>query len=148
LRFKINSNIIKITGFQHEDKSKEIQVDRSLVSAGLWFQGDHYWGKPKHAQDRVQCCTVDAWFNFPIKLPSFHWKYTPFQQISLFITSRKHIQFSLAFGTLFVFCEAEFHKIKNRETLSRSHNDFNTTNNNEQLRASPCPLSCTMYTGI
>jgi hypothetical protein len=33
----------------------------------------------------------------------------------------------------FAFWEADFHKIKGRETLSRSHNDLNTTVDNTGL---------------
>jgi hypothetical protein len=39
-------------------------------------------------------------------------------------------------GALFAFEKADFHNIKGREILSRSHNDFNTTDNNLRLTES------------
>jgi hypothetical protein len=36
----------------------------------------------------------------------------------------------------FAFGEEYFHKTKGRETLSRSHNDLNTTNDNVELTES------------
>jgi hypothetical protein len=41
-----------------------------------------------------------------------------------------------AFGALLAFGEADFHKIKDRETLSRSHSDLNTTDDNRRLTES------------
>jgi hypothetical protein len=38
-----------------------------------------------------------------------------------------------SFGESFAFWEEYFHKIKGRETLSRSHNDLNTTDDNVGL---------------
>jgi hypothetical protein len=39
------------------------------------------------------------------------------------------INFYLALGAPLAFWEADFHKIKVRETLSRSYNKLNTTDN-------------------
>jgi hypothetical protein len=41
----------------------------------------------------------------------------------------KHMNFYHAVGVPFAFWEADFHKIKGKETLSISHNDLNTTDN-------------------
>jgi hypothetical protein len=53
--------------------------------------------------------------------------------------------FCLACWALFAFWEEDFYKIKDRETLSRSHNDFNTTDDNTRLRASLC---CAMHVQV
>jgi hypothetical protein len=41
-----------------------------------------------------------------------------------------NIHFYLTFGAPFALGEAEFYKMKGRKTLSRSHNNLNTTDNN------------------
>jgi hypothetical protein len=55
----------------------------------------------------------------------------PFDKSKIFILSLKLSTFTFAFlvGHHLLFWEADFHKIKVRETLSRSHNDFNTSDN-------------------
>jgi hypothetical protein len=45
------------------------------------------------------------------------------------------------FNFTLLFGESDFHKMKGRETLSRSHNDLNIIDSNTGLRASPHPLS-------
>jgi hypothetical protein len=72
----------------------------------------------------VQHCTPDAWFNFPITPPNLYYRRDVFKHISdfHFITSIKHIYFYLVFWAPFtVFWAVDFHKMKGKETLSRSH---------------------------
>jgi hypothetical protein len=47
-----------------------------------------------------------------------------------------HTNFHLAFGALFGFLEANFHKIKGKKTLSRSHNYLNIPNNKGRVTES------------
>jgi hypothetical protein len=61
------------------------------------------------------------------------------------ITSVNHIQFDLAFEAPFAVWEADFHKSKSREILSRSHNDLNTSDDNVGVTTSPHQLSCIMH---
>jgi hypothetical protein len=77
-----------------------------------------------HAQDvesSVLFCR--CLIRFPHSATQLPIKTAPFSkpQISLY-----HSLFSY-FWSPFTFREADFHKMKSRETLSRSHNDLNTT---------------------
>jgi hypothetical protein len=47
-----------------------------------------------------------------------------------FLAWEAYYNFYLAVGAPFAFWEAEILKIKGQETLSRSHNNLNTTDNN------------------
>jgi hypothetical protein len=100
-------------------------ASRPLISVHHWFQRDLLGGRARHAQAaQIQVCTADAWFIF------FH---HAFQQIAdfHFMTSVEHTNFYLALGATFAFGEADFHKIKDREPLSRSHNNINTADDHE-----------------
>jgi hypothetical protein len=57
-------------------------------------------------------------------------------QTVTFTPKFKHINFYLVFWASFAFCEVDCHKMQGRETLSSSHNDFNTTEENTGLTES------------
>jgi hypothetical protein len=53
-----------------------------------------------------------------------------------FLAWEEYHNFYLAFWAPFAFCEADFHKIKGRGALSRSRQDLNTLDSNEELTES------------
>jgi hypothetical protein len=72
---------------------------------------------------RVQFSTVDDRFVFPQNAAQFLLKSCCLStklHISLIISIRHIYFYYLAFGASFAFWEANFHKIKGRETLSSS----------------------------
>jgi hypothetical protein len=93
----------------------------------------------EYTEFRAVLQTLDSFF--PQHRPTSTkglWSFKKSKILAL-ITSIKHIHFYLAFGAPLALGEADFHKIKGRETLSKSHNDLNTTDGNVGLTESFFP---------
>jgi hypothetical protein len=77
---------------------------------------------------------VDVEFSFvPIVLPNSA-KATPSRlqtNLELSLDYFNEVHFYLTLRAPFAFWEADFHTMKGRETLSRSHHDSNTTDYNQ-----------------
>jgi hypothetical protein len=65
----------------------------------------------------------------------------PFNKSKILTLSLKYINIYLDLGAHLLLGTAGFHKIKGRKTLSRSHNDLNTTDDNVGLTKSFSPSS-------
>jgi hypothetical protein len=125
------------------------QYSGPLVSMGMWFPGDRHWGKPWRAQDAqssvVYCgCLIHFSHNIgQLLLKTCHLSTN--LKFSLGHFTKAHSLLP-CFGGTICFWRGRFHKIKGRETLSRSLSDLNPLMMMQDwLRASVLQLSCVMY---
>lgn len=102
----------------------------------VWFQGDHNSG---YTEFRSVLWMLHSF------LQNYHSISTKsvllFNKSQIFIVSLRVSSLLHCFLTLFAFGEADLHTIQGRETLSRPHNDLNTTDDNMGPRPPPHQLS-------
>jgi hypothetical protein len=70
-------------------------------------------------------------------MPPFN-KSQIFASIKYFLAWEDYHNFYLAFGASYASWEVGFHKIKGKETLSRSHNNLNTADDDMGLTEPLC----------
>jgi hypothetical protein len=66
--------------------------------------------------------------------PTFTKDMLPLKECKIFIYHLNEAHYASS-GAQFAFWEEYFHKMKSRETLNRSHNDLNTTDNNRLVES-------------
>jgi hypothetical protein len=107
------------------------------------------WGKI--SQEEQAATRVSTLCQVQVKTSNTEWEKEYWWRLCIQQTlpNKSHIftlllQLSILTLTLLFGVLQYFHKMKGRETLSRSYNDLNTTDDSASLRASLHQLSCVM----